>query len=25
MPRASVKGLKLTAEWWATEGRSTLG
>jgi hypothetical protein len=25
MPRASIKGLKLTADWWATEGRSTLG
>jgi len=24
-PRASVKGLKLTAQWWATEGRSLLG
>ncbi len=25
MPRVSIKGLKLTADWWATEGRSTLG
>jgi hypothetical protein len=25
MPRASVDGLRLTAEWWATDGRSTLG
>jgi hypothetical protein len=25
MPRASIKGLKLTADWWATDGRSTLG
>jgi hypothetical protein len=25
MPRASIDGLRLTAEWWATEGRSTLG
>ena len=24
-PRASIKGLKLTAQWWATEGRSLLG
>jgi hypothetical protein len=24
MPRGSVAGLKLTADWWATEGRSTL-
>ncbi len=24
-PRASISGLKLTAEWWATNGRSTLG
>jgi uncharacterized protein (TIGR02246 family) len=24
-PRASVKGLKLTAQWWETEGRSLLG
>ena len=24
-PRASVPGLKLTAEWWATNGRSSLG
>jgi hypothetical protein len=25
MPRASIAGLKLTADWWVTEGRSTLG
>ena len=25
VPRASIAGLKLTADWWATEGRSTLG
>jgi hypothetical protein len=25
MPRSSIAGLKLTADWWATEGRSTLG
>ena len=25
MPRASLAGLKLTADWWATDGRSTLG
>lgn len=24
-PRASLPGLKLTADWWATKGRSTLG
>lgn len=24
MPRSSLDGLRLTAEWWATEGRSTL-
>lgn len=24
LPRASVQGLKLTAEWWATDGRSNL-
>jgi hypothetical protein len=24
LPRASVAGLKLTADWWATDGRSTL-
>ncbi len=24
-PRASIEGLQLTAQWWATEGRSTLG
>ncbi len=24
LPRASVPGLRLTADWWATEGRSTL-
>jgi SnoaL-like domain len=23
-PRASIEGLKLTADWWATDGRSTL-
>jgi SnoaL-like domain len=25
MPRASISGLKLTADWWETGGRSTLG
>ena len=25
IPRASIAGIKLTAEWWATDGRSTLG
>ncbi len=25
MPRSAIKGLKLTADWWATDGRSTLG
>jgi hypothetical protein len=25
MPRASIAGLKLTADWWETGGRSTLG
>jgi len=25
MPRSSIVGLKLTADWWVTEGRSTLG
>ena len=25
IPRASITGIKLTAEWWATDGRSTLG
>ena len=25
MPRSSIAGLKLTADWWATDGRSTLG
>jgi hypothetical protein len=25
VPRASIAGIKLTAEWWATDGRSTLG
>jgi hypothetical protein len=25
MPRSSIAGLKLTADWWGTEGRSTLG
>lgn len=24
-PRASIKGLQLTADWWATDGRSKLG
>ena len=24
LPRASVKGLKVTGDWWATAGRSTL-
>lgn len=24
-PRASVPGLRLTADWWATDGRSSLG
>lgn len=24
-PRSSMAGLKLTADWWATEGRSSLG
>jgi SnoaL-like domain len=24
MPRASIVGLKVTADWWATDGRSTL-
>ena len=24
MPRGSIEGLKLTAEWWATDGRSKL-
>jgi hypothetical protein len=24
-PRSSVEGLRLTADWWATEGRSRLG
>ncbi len=24
-PRASIDGLQLTAEWWRTEGRSSLG
>ena len=24
LPRASLEGLKLTADWWATDGRSTL-
>jgi hypothetical protein len=24
-PRASVEGLQLTADWWATDGRSKLG
>ena len=25
MPRSSITGLKLTADWWATDGRSRLG
>ena len=25
MPRSSIAGLKLTADWWATDGRSRLG
>lgn len=25
VPRASIEGLQVTAQWWATEGRSTLG
>ena len=25
VPRASIKGIRLTADWWATDGRSTLG
>jgi hypothetical protein len=25
LPRTPLKGLKLTADWWATDGRSTLG
>ena len=25
MPRASISGLKITADWWETGGRSTLG
>ncbi len=25
VPRASIAGIKLTADWWATDGRSTLG
>jgi hypothetical protein len=25
MPRSSIDGLTLTADWWATGGRSTLG
>lgn len=24
-PRSSMEGLKLTADWWATDGRSSLG
>ncbi|MGH9078683.1 MAG: nuclear transport factor 2 family protein, partial [Acidimicrobiales bacterium] len=24
LPRGSLQGLRLTADWWATEGRSTL-
>ena len=25
MPRASIEGLRLTASWWSTDGRSELG
>jgi hypothetical protein len=25
MPRGSIEGLRLTASWWSTEGRSELG
>ncbi len=25
MPRASVAGLRITGDWWSTDGRSTLG
>ncbi len=25
VPRAAIKGLKVTADWWETEGRSSLG
>ena len=25
LPRARLEGLRLTADWWATGGRSTLG
>jgi hypothetical protein len=25
VPRASIKGIRLTADWFATDGRSTLG
>jgi hypothetical protein len=25
MPRSAIAGLKLTADWWVTDGRSTLG
>jgi len=25
VPRSSIAGLKLTADWWGTDGRSTLG
>jgi hypothetical protein len=25
VPRASIEGLKVTADWWTTEGRSSLG
>jgi hypothetical protein len=25
LPRASISGLRITADWWTTEGRSSLG
>jgi hypothetical protein len=25
VPRASIKGIRVTADWFATDGRSTLG
>lgn len=25
IPRSSIDGIQVTAQWWATEGRSTLG
>ncbi len=25
VPRSSIKGLRLTADWWSTDGRSRLG